>query len=49
MCYFSSNVSQYIIGVILVVVLIFKNISFDVTKEEKPQAIFLEWVSLFLD
>lgn len=49
MCYFFSNVSQHIIGVILVVILIFINISFEMGKEEKPQALFLGRVSLFLD
>lgn len=41
MCYFFSSVSQRIIGVILFVILILKNISFEMSKEEKPQALFL--------
>lgn len=47
MCYFFSNVFQCIAGVILFVILIFENISFEMSKEEKPQALFFG--SLFLD
>lgn len=40
MYYFFSSMFQCIIGVILFVILILKNISFEMSKKEKPQAYF---------